>query len=165
MEDCALFHDIGKYFCLDYVSNSSRNLTDDEFAVIKAHSANFSRVYQGKMNEEIRCIYDCALLHHLWYNGEGGYPAAKHTCNKPFVNILSIADSLDAATDNIGRPYGLGKTISDLMEEFDAQKDTRYSGYVSELLHDDELKGTLSYIICEKRKDINYQVYLPPKKR
>lgn len=163
MEDCALFHDIGKYFCLDYISNSSRNLTDDEFNVIKVHPANFSRVYQGKMNEEIRCIYDCALLHHLWYNEQGGYPAAKHTHNQPFVNILSIADSLDAATDSIGRPYGLGKTLADLIDEFDAGKATRYCPYISGLLHEDELKQTLAYIIGEKRKDINYQVYLPPK--
>ena len=98
MEDCALFHDIGKYFCLEIVSNSSRRLTDDEFEIIKHHPLNFSTIYQGEMTPGIECIRDCALLHHRWYNEEGGYPLERHTANKPFVNILTIADCIDAAT-------------------------------------------------------------------
>ncbi|MDE7298786.1 MAG: hypothetical protein K2N94_08140 [Lachnospiraceae bacterium] len=160
MENCALFHDIGKYFCLDYVSNSSRNLTDDEFAVIKAHPANFSKIYRGANSPEVVCIHDCALLHHVWYNGQGGYPKEKHTANQPFINIISIADSIDAATDNIGRPYGTGKTLEQLMTEFESQRDTRYCGYICDLLHADEVKRAIEYMINTKRKEINYRVYL-----
>lgn len=163
MENCALFHDIGKYFCLDYVSNASRNLTDDEFEVIKAHPANFSKIYQGKMDAEVECIHDCALLHHLWYNECGGYPKEKHTKNKPFVNILSIADSIDAATDHIGRPYGLGKTLEQLTDEFDSMKDTRYSGYICGLLHLEEVKREIEYAIDVKRKEIYCDIYLSSK--
>ena len=159
MENCALFHDIGKYFCLDYVSNSSRRLTDDEFEVIMAHPANFSNIYHGKMNPEVECIHDCALMHHVWYNESGGYPRKKHTKNKPLVNILSIADSIDAATDNIGRPYGLGKTLDQLMEEFDSAKDTRYSGYIAELLHIPEVKQKVENILQKTRRDIYYHIY------
>lgn len=160
MEKCTLFHDIGKYFCLDYVSNSSRNLTDDEFDVIKYHTSNFSKIYQGKMSSEVECVHDCALLHHLWYNEQGGYPKARHTANKPFVNILSIADSLDAATDNIGRPYGQGKTLDKMLEEFDGMKDSRYSGYICELLHVDEVKEKIERALDERRKEIYYDIYL-----
>ncbi len=159
MENCALFHDIGKYFCLDYVSNSSRNLTDDEFEIIKAHPANFSKIYQRKMNPTVECVHDCALLHHVWYNGQGGYPKEVHTKNQPFVNILSIADSIDAATDNIGRPYGLGKTLEQLMAEFDSMKDTRYSGYICDLLHVEEIKQKITYIITKKRIEIYYNAH------
>lgn len=159
MENCALFHDIGKYFCLDYVSNSSRKLTDDEFEIIKAHPANFSKIYSGKMNPEVACIHDCALLHHVWYNECGGYPQEKHTQNKAFVNILSVADSIDAATDNIGRPYGLGKTLEQLIEEFDSMTDTRYSGYVCSLLHIPEVRQQIEDILDKKRKEIYYRIY------
>ncbi|MCM1181900.1 MAG: hypothetical protein NC337_00815 [Roseburia sp.] len=161
MEKCTLFHDIGKYFCLDYVSNSSRNLTDDEFEVIKAHPTNFSKIYQGKMSREVECVHDCALLHHLWYNEQGGYPKAKHTANKPFVNILSIADSIDAATDDIGRPYGQGKTLAQLMEEFDGMRDSRYSGYVCDLFHVDEVREQIQRALDERRKEIYCDIYLP----
>lgn len=160
MEKCVLFHDIGKYFCLDYVSNSSRNLTDDEFEIIKEHPANFSKIYQGRMNKEVECVHDCALLHHLWYNEQGGYPKGKHTANQPFVDIISIADSVDAATDNIGRPYGQGKTLDQLLEEFEGMKDSRYSGYICELLQVEAVKERIEHILDEKRKKIYCDIYL-----
>lgn len=164
MEKCTLFHDIGKYFCLDYVSNSSRNLTDDEFDVIKDHPTNFSKIYRGKMSSEVECVRDCALLHHLWFNEQGGYPRGKHTASKPFVNILSIADSLDAATDNIGRPYGQGKTLEHMMKEFDGMKDERYSGYIIDLLHVEEVRNKMEYVLEKRRKAIYCEIYLPLKR-
>ena len=160
MENCALFHDIGKYFCLDVVSNSSRSLTDDEFAIIQHHPYNFSNIYHGDMSPAIRCIRDCAELHHRWYNGAGGYPREKHTVNKPFINILTIADCIDAASDNIGRPYGLGKTFEQVRSEFDRDRETRYSGYISELLHVEEIQRKIEYIIDDRRKDIYRDIYL-----
>lgn len=160
MENCALLHDIGKYFCLDIVNNSSRSLTDDEFDIIKEHPTNFSKIYQGPMDPQMECIRDCAELHHLWYNEAGGYPRRSHTANKPFVNILTIADCTDAATDNIGRPYGFGKSLETVMGEFDAERDTRYSGYVSDLLHIDEIRQRIQYVIRDRRQEIYCGVYL-----
>lgn len=163
MENCALFHDIGKYFCLDIVSNSSRRLMDDDFEIIKHHPLNFSTIYQGDMTPEIECIRDCALLHHRWYNEEGGYPREKHTANKPFVNILTIADCIDAATDNIGRPYGMGKTLENLIAEFDADKEIRYSGYISGLLHVEEIHRKINHVIYNRRREIYCDIYLRAK--
>lgn len=159
MENSALCHDIGKFYCLDYVTNSSRGLTDDEFEVIKEHPTNFSAIYQGKMSPEIECIRDCAQLHHLWYDETGGYPRQKHTANKPFVNILTIADCIDAATDYIGRPYGMGKTLEQVIAEFDAERDTRYCGYISGLLHLDEIQRKINHVIRERRKDLYCDIY------
>lgn len=159
MEKCVMFHDIGKYFCLDYVSNSSRNLTDDEFEVIKEHPANFSKIYQGKMSRDVECVHDCALLHHLWYNEKGGYPVGKHTANQPFVNIISIADSIDAATDNIGRPYGQGKSLEQLLEEFEGMKDSRYSGYICDLLHVAEVREKIERILDLRRREIYCSIH------
>lgn len=161
MENCALLHDIGKYFCLDIVNNSSRGLTDDEFEILKEHPTNFSKVYQGNMSPEIECIRDCAELHHLWYNEAGGYPRRTHTVNKPFVNILTIADCIDAATDNIGRPYGMNKTLEQVMAEFDDAKGTRYSGYISELLHVEDIRRKIDYIIEDRRQELYCEIYLP----
>ena len=160
MENCALLHDIGKYFCLDIVNNSSRSLTDEEFELIKEHPTNFSKVYQGGMSPEMECIRDCAELHHLWYDESGGYPRRAHTVNKPFVNILTIADCIDAATDNIGRPYGLDKTLEEVIAEFDAARDTRYSGYISDLLHVEEIQNRIKNTISDRRQDIYCEIYL-----
>ena len=160
MENSALLHDIGKYYSLDFVTNSSRSLTDDEFEIIKEHPLNFSTIYQGPMTPEIACMRDCAQLHHLWFDETGGYPRMKHTANKPFVNILTVADCIDAATDNIGRPYGMGKTLKQLIGEFDAGRDTRYSGYVCELLHSAEIQSRINHVIHERRKEMYCEIYL-----
>ena len=159
MEKSALLHDVGKFFCLDFVNNASRNLTDDEFEYIKYHPTNFSAIYQGAMTPEIECIRDCARLHHLWHDETGGYPREKHTANQPFVNILTIADCIDAATDNIGRPYGTDKTLEQLMGEFDNGRDTRYCSAVSDLLHTEEIRQRISHVIGERRKEIYCDIY------
>lgn len=84
----------------------------------------------------------------------------KHTANKPFVDILSIADCLDAATDKIVRPYGLGKKLNDMIAEFDADKDVRYSCYVSGLLHVEKIQRKINYVINDKRKEIYCEIYM-----
>ncbi|MCM1299332.1 MAG: HD domain-containing protein, partial [[Eubacterium] siraeum] len=160
MEKCALFHDIGKYFCLDYVSNSSRDLTNDEFEVIKNHPANFMKIYQGAMTPAVQCVYDCALLHHLWYDETHGYPdGGKHTYNKPYVNIISAADSIDAATDNIGRPYGQGKNLDNMIEELNGMRDSRYSGYICDILQKKEVREKIEHILGTRRKEIYFEIY------
>ena len=157
---CAMFHDIGKYYCIDYVSNSSRNLTDEEFRVIKDHPDNFDRFFAKSSGPIFDCIRACARLHHVWYNGKGGYPAtAESTPNKPFVDILSIADSIDAATDIIGRPYTAGKTLDMLIEEFDTFRNTRYSAFVVDVLKRQHVKDSIQQLIHVERKHLNYQVY------
>ena len=159
MENSAVCHDVGKFFCLGIVNNSSRNLTDDEFEYIKFHPTNFSVIYQGEVSPEVACVRDCARLHHLWYDETGGYPREKHTANKPFVNMLTIADCIDAATDNIGRPYGMDKTLEQLMAEFDAGRNTRYCGEISDLLRVEDVRRKIQHVISERRKDIYCDIY------
>ena len=161
MDNCALCHDIGKQFLLDIVSNSSRRLTDDEFDLIRKHPQNFEVVWEKDHNENVRrkCIRDCALLHHRWHNEKGGYPDLPQTNNLPFVDILAIADSLDAATDSIGRPYGMGKTLDDLISEFLDMSGTRYSREVAELLLDPNIRNAVEDTITNRREDVNYRIY------
>jgi len=160
-DQCAMFHDIGKHFCIDFVSNSSRNLFDEEFAMIKYHPQNFEAFFSKSSGPRFDCIHDCALYHHVWHNGKGGYPTVDvyETPNRPFVDILSIADSIDAATDRIGRPYAPDKTLDSLIEEFDTFRDTRYCSAVIDVLKQPEIAEQIRHIILEERKHINYMVY------
>lgn len=97
---------------------------------------------------------DCNSLHTGWQKENG--TAYR---NKPLVNILIIADCIDAATDNIGRLYGLGKTLEDLIQEFDESKDVRYSGYISGLFHEEEIRRKINYVIGDRRKEIYCDIY------
>ena len=76
------------------------------------------------------------------------------------MNILTIADCIDAATDNIGRPYGMGKTLEDLIAEFDRDKEIRYSGYISGLLHKEEIQCKINHVIYDRRREIYCDIYL-----
>ena len=161
MDKCAMCHDIGKHFLIDIVSNSSRRLTEDEFSIIKTHPVNVEIVWAMDFegSEEHKCLRDCAMLHHRWHNGQGGYPDVPHTKNRPFVDIISIADSLDAATDFIGRPYGKGKNIDDLIGEFLEMGGTRYSMEVAGILSKDEVRNAVNELITEHREEVNYRIY------
>lgn len=161
LDDCCMFHDIGKFFILDIVENSMRHLTDDEFGLIKEHPGYFEAIYQtvDDQDERVLCIRDCALTHHLWHDGTRGYPNVKHTKNRPFSDILAIADSIDAATDFLGRPYNSGKNIDTLIAEFQAEAGTHYGPEAAKALSEPEVRNRLEYLITEGRKEIYYKIY------
>ena len=111
------------------------------------------------LNERVKCIRDCALTHHLWHDGSKGYPNVSHTKNRPYVDILAIADSIDAATDFLGRPYNSGKTIDELIEEFKSRAGSQYGKEATDALSNKEVRDKLEYLITEGREDIYYRIY------
>ena len=162
LQECCMFHDIGKFFMIDVVENSMRKLTDDEFELIKRHPILFDDVYTSGENEDekFKCIRDVAHTHHLWHDGTRGYPSEfKQTNNRPFTDILAVVDSIDAATDFLGRPYNAGKTIDQLIHEFLAKSGTQYGEEVCNVLSAPEIKNQLEYWVSEGRKEIYYKVY------
>ena len=161
LDECCLFHDIGKFYMLDIVENSMRRLTDDEFGLIKMHPGYFENIYQtvDDRDERVLCIRDCALTHHLWHDGTKGYPNVPQTKNRAFADILAIADSIDAATDFLGRPYNSGKSIDRLISEFQAEAGTHYGPEAAAALSVPEVRNRLEYLITEGRREIYYRIY------
>ena len=102
--ECGLYHDVGKSAVILNIDNNGRRLIDEEFQGIQTHPAIGCGLLQ-----EAGCgkyMAPAALYHHRFYNGQGGYPKDVPPCPpevKVIVDALSVADSLDAATDNIGR--------------------------------------------------------------
>lgn len=160
LDDCCMYHDLGKFWMTDITENSMRRLTDDEFKLIKEHPLRFEDVYArtNESDERFMCIHDCALTHHLWHDGTRGYPAIPQTKNRPFADILAIADSIDAATDFLGRPYISGKTIEQLTEEFRAGAGTQYGPEAVAALSVPEVRDRLQYLITDGRKEIYYRI-------
>lgn len=156
--DMALFHDIGKHSIIRIIGNSSRRLFDFEFNALKTHvTYGYKMIENVNFNEAIK---DGILFHHKWYNNEGGYPAqSDETCNKPLVDILSVADSIDAATDKYGRSYAFAKSLKALLDEFNCFKNTRYSAAVIEALSMQEVFDNVNDFIERRRVDMIYDVY------
>jgi len=99
-----LCHDIGKIQYASTVALSSRRLYDFEFQLIQEH------VLAGDMintfDESIHCAKDAILGHYKWYDGSKGYPSNFNNRESRYafiIDMVSVADSIDAATDTIGR--------------------------------------------------------------
>ncbi len=81
------------------------------------------------------------------------------TINQPLIDILSIADSIDAAVDFLGRSYAKRKTLRDLVDEFQNFKDTRYSKDVIELFDNPILFNRIETFLNEGRHEIGYKAF------
>lgn len=159
--EAALYHDVGKISLLDVVSNYGRRLTDEEFRLIQLHPQIGYWMLNGIHGMEI-CA-EAAQSHHRYYNELGGYPFIAGSREESHCNLLNdvitIADSMDAGTDNIGRSYSMGKTLEELIEELKEGRDKRYAGYIIELFDDPEYCVELARMLRETRQRVYYKVY------
>lgn len=93
---CGLFHDIGKLSIPAEVLNKPGKLTDEEFALIKAHP---KYGYELLRNQNIdNRIKQSALMHHERYDGSGYPNGLSGELLIDFATIISIADVYDAMT-------------------------------------------------------------------
>lgn len=135
-------------------------LLDEEFFCIQSHPRTGADIL-NRMGCG-RTLALAALYHHCYYNGKGGYPNDVPSCPpeiKGIVDALSVADSLDAATDNIGRCYNLAKPFRTLLEELRAQSGTRYAPNVVALFEDERFCQQLAENTDAERKRVYLQVY------
>ncbi len=131
-----LYHDAGKCMLLSYVGQYSRRLLDEEFACIKLHP-RFGCSLLENLGMKDHAL--AAQYHHRAFDATGGYPAVLEDCparTRLLVDIVTVVDSLDAGTDNVGRSYAAAKTFDALIDELRAGRGTRYAPAVVDLLDD-----------------------------
>lgn len=157
----ALLHDIGKVLCSSVINAQSHRLGELEFQVLKYHP-----VTGGEMLEKLpglSVFRDIALGHHKSYDGAFGYPEDFDNTASPqkiFIDIITICDSLDAATDRLGRNYTSAKPFDIVLEELKTGSGTRYSGELVELLDSSiNLRKRIRNFLEEGRQDVYYDVH------
>ena len=103
---------------------------------------------------------EVAANHHRSVDGVFGYPQGVEAPSETyhlFTCIITISDSLDAATDSYGRNYASSKTFTRVLEEMKNDQNR----YHAELVHFIEecvpLREELSYIIRCKRAEVYEQ--------
>ena len=153
MQMAALFHDLGKTQMAEIVGNEYRNLTEHEFAIIRKHP-ELSLNYLG-LDPLFDKYKDVALGHHKWYDGQGGYPESFNNVASPwriFIDILTVCDGIDAATDYLGRNYRVSKPLKEVVEEMKQGAGTRYNPDVIDLLLTDQnLFDRMNKLVIEER--------------
>ncbi len=156
---CGLYHDLGKCMLLNYISIYGRRLLDEEFLSIKLHPL-FG--YNLLCNFGLNIYAEAAFHHHRTFDSAGGYPFSRRNCPEPVravVDIITVADSLDAGTDDIGRSYAVAKTYERLVEELRLGSGTRYSPDVVELFDDEDFYNELKQFLEESRRKVYIETY------
>lgn len=160
--EAAMYHDIGKNAIISVVNNDFRPLTDEEFAIIKKHPALGAELLKiaPSLYEKFR---DTTLGHHKWYNGKGGYPEDFDNTKSPkriLIDIITLSDCMQAATERIGRNYKSGKNFDRVMEEFRRDAGTRYNPDLVNFIdaHKD-VACDLAALINEGWVDIYFDIY------
>lgn len=158
--ECGLYHDVGKSAVIMYIDTNSRSLLEEEFCCIQSHPVIGCSLLREAGYEEH--LAPAALYHHCFYNGQGGYPRDVPPCPqdiKGIVDVLTVADSLDAATDNIGRCYNRAKPLRTLVGELQAQSGTRYAPDVVALFRDETFCKVLAQKLDAERKKVYLHAY------
>ena len=104
-----------------------------------------------------------ALGHHRYFDESAGYPDYYERTNdltQVIIDILTVADSLDAATDNIGRCYANGISFSQLVQQLFDGSGTRYAPYVTDLFRNPDFYRYLEKHLPGWRQDAYYEAYL-----
>ena len=160
--EAAFYHDIGKNGIISTVNNDYRPLTDEEYAIIKTHPALGAELLKiaPSLYEK---YHDTTLGHHKWYNGKGGYPEDFDNTKSPkriLIDIITLSDCMQAATERVGRNYKKGKTFDMVMEEFRKGAGTKYNPDLVKFIdtHDDVARD-LAVLINDAWVDIYFNIY------
>lgn len=161
MRRAAEFHDLGKIIMVPVVNNDFRPLTDMERKIIQGHPRRGLRFLE--LDPRLAPFHDAILGHHKWYNGKGGYPADFDNTRSPYrllIDILTLSDCLQAATERIGRNYKNPKTFNTVINEFRHDAGTRYNPQVVEFIdRHPELAHLLNWLLTDGWMDIYYRIY------
>jgi putative nucleotidyltransferase with HDIG domain len=121
-----LFHDIGKIAIPDVLLTKPARLTEDEYELMKRHSAEGARIVAkfGRLRDCVPIIRH----HHERWDGKG-YPDRLSGEEIPMLaTIVGFADAWDAMT--IERPYQRALSVDEAIAEVRSCRETQFSPLV-----------------------------------
>lgn len=161
IHDAAMYHDLGKNSIISVVNNDYRPLTDEEFLIIKKHPELGLKYL--KIAPSLEKFHDTTLGHHKWYNGKGGYPDSFDNTKSPIrimIDIVTLSDCLQAATERVGRNYKGEKTFDTVMEEFRRDAGIRYNPDLVALIDENpSIANKLDNLVNDGWVEIYYRIY------
>lgn len=159
--NASMLHDIGKNSIVSVVNDDYRPLTQKELEFVRRHPSLGAK-YLNKY-PELAQYADIALGHHKWYNGKGGYPDNFDNTTSPirlFIDIVTLSDCIQAATEKIGRNYRYEKSIDAVMVELRKGAGTIYNPDLVDLVDKHpQTRKKLEYLIADGWVEIYYAIY------
>lgn len=121
-----LFHDMGKISIPDGVLLKPARLTDEEFDIIKGHSASGAELLSAV--SQFRGILGAVRGHHERFDGSGYPDRLKGEAIPEEARIIAVADTFDAMTSN--RQYRKALTLQNACEELTRCRGTQLDGRI-----------------------------------
>jgi putative two-component system response regulator len=117
-------HDVGKIAIPDGILLKSRELTAEEFELVKTHTTVGAHLLSGGHSPLIKMAETIALTHHERWDGTG-YPQGLRAEAIPIESrILAVADSFDALTHD--RHHRMALSITEAVEEIERQRGKQF---------------------------------------
>lgn len=158
---CGLIHDVGKCKIASVINMQTRRISDKEFQCIRMHPSYGGVILQD--DPDFSLFLPAILGHHRSYDGKSGYPESFDILSspyKPVIDLISICDSLDAATDIYGRNYAKGKKFDEVLEELIQASGTRYHPeIVKVIVQHQTLRDDLAYLTNVGRSKAYFAAY------
>jgi HD-GYP domain-containing protein (c-di-GMP phosphodiesterase class II) len=155
LDEACKFHDLGKYYCLNEVSDYYRSLNEDEMNKLKIHPEMGDHLLGLDPLKNPSILSQVIYCHHIWHNRVGGYPYVpkrEEIVNQKTVDIVEAADSLDAATDNIGHAFSDAKSLDEVLREMESQAGSRYAPEITRLFTVPEVYAQIKEILSTERE-------------
>jgi HD-GYP domain-containing protein (c-di-GMP phosphodiesterase class II) len=113
MSRAGMLHDLGKLVIMDNILHKPRQLTEEEFELIRTHPVVGDKIL--KPLRFLACEAKAVRHHHERYDGKG-YPDGLKGDDIPLIaRVVSVADAFDAMTSD--RPYRSKRPLETAMEE------------------------------------------------
>jgi putative two-component system response regulator len=120
----APLHDIGKIGIPDRILHAPRQLTGEEFNIMKSHVLIGSQILSGSASALLQMAGRIALYHHERWDGAGYCAGLKGDAIPLPARIVSVADTFDALTHE--RPYKRAWTLDEAMAEIERLSGSRF---------------------------------------
>jgi putative nucleotidyltransferase with HDIG domain len=129
LKKSALLHDIGKIGVPDFVLHKQSKLSDEEFALIKAHPEIGAKIL--KAVKSFRDLVPAIYCHHERFDGKG-YPRGVRGEHIPLhARIIAVADTFDAMTSD--RSYRMAFPRETALVELEANKGTQFDPHIADV--------------------------------
>jgi len=113
MSRAGMLHDLGKLVIMDNILRKPRQLTEEEFELIRTHPVVGDKIL--KPLRFLACEAKAVRHHHERYDGKG-YPDGLKGDDIPLIaRVVTVADAFDAMTSD--RPYRGKRPLATAMEE------------------------------------------------
>lgn len=157
----ANYHDLGKNSMIGLINNDFARLTEHGFRIIRQHPELGLKYLE--IDSTLARYHDITLGHHRWHDGTRGYPRSFDNTKSPIyflIDIVTLSDCLEAATDRLGRNYSKAKVYDNLIKEFEKGAGTRYNADLVDLIKEhQDVYSKMKYIVEKAWISNYYDIY------